>query len=437
MLLDAERGLVAVDRNTVTSTLGDVHVTVGRTATVRGRVVYVHPVHNFAVVQFDPKEVPADVTLRAARLKPRPLPTGASVWLVGLKSGLNEEFDSSRRVDVVARKTRVANSGWMKLPLPNPPRYQVLNVETVGLEVSPSLDGGVVADASGAVCALWVSCAYQASNNHQAQVFRGLPVSLLQEAADHLGEGREPPPHTPGVTPLAPWPPASSACRKIISGTARRWRQVAAAAQRRLTRPPTRRAARPARRRRRRRRRHRQRAARPRRRARGGGRAERAARDARPGGVPASRVLRGGDVLLGVGGEAVRSLYAAEVAVNKAPPSLKLDVMRDGKPLTVDVETLSSDGLGTQRVVGFAGLLVQHVPDAVMAQRQVAPNGVYCAYRYYGSPSSRYDLPPTSRIVEVDAAPTPDLSAFLEQVTKKRDGESFASSTSTSRGGRG
>ena len=29
-----------------------------------------------------------------------------------------------------------------------------------------------------------------------------------------------------------------------------------------------------------------------------------------------------------------------------------------------------------------------------MAQRQVAPNGVYCAYRYYGSPSSRYDLPP-------------------------------------------
>ena len=138
---------------------------------------------------------------------------------------------------------------------------------------------------------------------------------------------------------------------------------------------------------------------------------------------PASRVLRGGDVLLGVGGEAVRSLYAAEVAVNKAPPSLKLDVMRDGKPLTVNVETLSSDGLGTQRVVGFAGLLVQHVPDAVMAQRQVAPNGVYCAYRYYGSPSSRYDLPPTSRIVEVDAAPTPDLGAFLEQVTKKRDGE--------------
>ena len=107
--------------------------------------------------------------------------------------------------------------------------------------------------------------------------------------------------------------------------------------------------------------------------------------------------------------------------MNKAPPSLKLDVMRDGKPLTVDVETLSSDGLGTQRVVGFAGLLVQHVPDAVMAQRQVAPNGVYCAYRYYGSPSSRYDLPPTSRIVEVDAAPTPDLGAFLEQVTKKRD----------------
>ena len=39
-------------------------------------------------------------------------------WLVGLKSGLNEEFDVSRRVDLVARKTRVANAGWIKLPLP-------------------------------------------------------------------------------------------------------------------------------------------------------------------------------------------------------------------------------------------------------------------------------------------------------------------------------
>ena len=106
--------------------------------------------------------------------------TGAACWLVGLKSGLNEEFDTSRRVDLVARKTRVANTGWIKLPLPNPPRYQLYNVETVGLEVAPSMDGGVIADNSGAVTALWASCAYQPSPNQVSQIFRGLPAHLAE-----------------------------------------------------------------------------------------------------------------------------------------------------------------------------------------------------------------------------------------------------------------
>ena len=47
----------------------------------------------------------------------------------------------------------------------------------------------------------------------------------------------------------------------------------------------------------------------------------------------------------------------------------------------------------------------------------------YAAYRFFGSPSSRYDLSPTSHIVEVDGAPTPDLAAFLACTRKKRDGE--------------
>ena len=92
------------------------------------------------------------------------------MWLAGLKSGLNQEFDTSRRVDLVIRKTRVANAGWIKLPLPNPPRYQMYNCETFGLEVAPSMDGGAVAELSGDVVALWVSCAYQASQNQVAQV---------------------------------------------------------------------------------------------------------------------------------------------------------------------------------------------------------------------------------------------------------------------------
>ena len=96
--------------------------------------------------------------------------------IVGLKSGLNEDIDASRRVDFVCRRTRVANSGWIKLPLPNPPRFQVYNAETLGLEVAPPVDGGVLASDDGTVAALWVSCAYQPAPNQIASVFRGLPT---------------------------------------------------------------------------------------------------------------------------------------------------------------------------------------------------------------------------------------------------------------------
>jgi len=108
------------------------------------------------------------------------------VVIVGLKSGLNEDIDASRRVDFVCRRTRVANSGWIKLPLPNPPRFQVYNAETLGLEVAPPVDGGVLASDDGTVAALWVSCAYQPAPNQLASVFRGLPILEAGETCSCL-----------------------------------------------------------------------------------------------------------------------------------------------------------------------------------------------------------------------------------------------------------
>jgi len=55
LVIDAEKGLVVVDRNTVTDSMGDAMVTFASTIMVPAHVVFVHPVHNFAIVQYDPK----------------------------------------------------------------------------------------------------------------------------------------------------------------------------------------------------------------------------------------------------------------------------------------------------------------------------------------------------------------------------------------------
>lgn len=89
-------------------------------------------------------------------------------------------------MDLICRKTRIANSGWIKLPQPNPPRYQIQNVETLGLEVAPSLDGGVLASDDGSVAALWTSCAYQPAPNQSASVWRGLPIEIVKSVSDRL-----------------------------------------------------------------------------------------------------------------------------------------------------------------------------------------------------------------------------------------------------------
>ena len=354
LVIDADAGIVAVDRNTVTSTLGDVVVTVSGkgagAAAVPARVVYVHPIHNFALVQYDPKDLPPRALARSASLAPdaKYVATGASAWLVGLKSGLNEEFDASRRVDLVSRKTKVANNGWMKLPLPNPPRFQISNSDTIGLEVAPPVDGGVIANERGEVAALWTSCAYQ-KGQHISSIFRGLPVRLLQSAVSHLQSGEQPPkwrslgavlepismaaarklgvadelldaPRPEARAVVDSTPSAAEASRDGWSGDGGESVLCISHVMSSVREPPPAPAS-----------------------------ASSSSSSGPSAAAEVANALRGGDLLLSIDGVPIRSLHQAEEAL-QGKEEVDVQLVREGVASTQRCRTLAHDGLGTQRI---------------------------------------------------------------------------------------
>ena len=114
LVVDAERGLVMVDRNTVPIAMGDVSITFASTLEVPGRVEFVHPLHNLALVSYDPKLI-GDTPVKTASFSKVPLKPGDDVWVVGLQG------DHS----LVSQGTEVASIDPLLLPLSRTFRFAI------------------------------------------------------------------------------------------------------------------------------------------------------------------------------------------------------------------------------------------------------------------------------------------------------------------------
>src|SRR6185312_16458124 len=117
LVVDAKRGLVVVDRNTVPVGVGDVTLTFAGTVQVPGHVVYAHPEHNLAVVAYDPKLI-GTTPVKTAKLTPRDLVAGDSISVVGMTG------DSELR----SRNTQIASVDPLELPLSRTMRFRDSNI---------------------------------------------------------------------------------------------------------------------------------------------------------------------------------------------------------------------------------------------------------------------------------------------------------------------
>lgn len=363
LLVDATRGLVVVDRNTVPVPIGDVRLTFAGTLEVPGRVEYLHPLHNLALVRFDPALIGA-TPVRAARLVARPLRAGEDVWVVGL----------GRDGEIKVRATQVGDVAPLSLPLSRTMQFRDANLEVATLTTAAGVDDGVLVDRDGGVLAMWSSFAFESGREMQ-QTSRGVAIDLVADMLERATSGR--PLHSLEVeftrTPLA-------IARRL--GLPDSWlaRIAGARADDRQLLSVTR----------------------------------------LVGGSPAQRLLRQGDLLLAIDGAVVTGFRDVERAVADRP-SVSVTVWRENAELTIEVPTVPLTGRDIERVVLWAGATLHAPHRAMLAQRGMPPEGVYVGYFAYGSPATRHGLFPGRRIVEVDGVATPDLDAFLQVVTGRPD----------------
>jgi pro-apoptotic serine protease NMA111 len=141
------------------------------------------------------------------------------------------------------------------------------------------------------------------------------------------------------------------------------------------------------------------------------------------GGSPASKLLRSGDLLLDIDGTVVNRYREVERAVQK--PAVRITVLRDGTEQVINVPTVALGGRDLDRILVWAGAVLQKPHRALAAQRGIEPNGVFVAYFSYGSPATRSQLWAGRRIVEVDGQATPDLDAFIKAVSGREDRSSL------------
>jgi S1-C subfamily serine protease len=147
------------------------------------------------------------------------------------------------------------------------------------------------------------------------------------------------------------------------------------------------------------------------------------------GGSPADRLLRSGDLILDIDGKIVNRFREVERAVQK--DSVRVTILRNGGEQAIDIPTVALGGTALDRIVVWAGAVLQAPHRALAAQRGIEPTGVFIAYFSYGSPATRYHLWAGRRIVEVDGQPTPDLDAFIRAVSGREDNASLRLRTVT------
>ncbi|KAF9330884.1 hypothetical protein BGZ91_012333 [Linnemannia elongata] len=368
LVVDAERGLIVISRNIVPFAMGDLSITIADSIIVPGKVVYLHPTHNFAIISYNPKDV-GGTPIQSAKISPINLVQGHQVSLVA--------FNHNQRP--ICLRTVVTDITSVTIPHNGTPRFRGINLDAITLDtpLAQQCSSGVLADSEGRVQGLWLSYLGERNNSgRDNEYYLGLHISTIMPVLQPMQEGLYPKLRNLNIEVM----PVQMAQARHMGLTDVWVKKVEEANPSRhhifmVRRTET-------------------------------------------GSVSAS-ILQELDLILSINGKVITRMYELDVQYDAT--ELDIVVLRKKVEVKLTVPTEPISGQGTNRLVIWAGAMMHEPHKAVLQQSKTLPSRVYVSARSKGSPSYMYGMVPTMWITHINGTPTPDLDSLLIAVKKCQD----------------
>lgn len=367
LVVDAEKGYVIVSRMVVPHDLCDIAITVADSVIVPGKVVFLHPIQNYAIVSYDPKLVNAPI--QSAALSDVPLKQGEAVTFVG----------HNHNMKIVDTRTRVTDISTVIIPLGADlsPRYRSINLDAITLDTQMSNDcaSGVIADSDGRVRGLWLAFLGDTNGSGRDREYRlGIDIVGIKTVVDQLKRDEKPNPRFLDIEVNS-----IPVVQARIRGVSNNWiKKVEESNNERHQLFHIKRVA---------------------------------------GGT--SKYLQEGDIILAIAGKVVTRV--SELDVMYDTKELEVMLVRNKQEMTVVVPTVSTADLTTNRVISWCGAMIHKPHHAVLQQLKTPPSEVYVVWCAAGSPANQYGISSTYFITEVNSIKTPTLEQFWQVISKIPD----------------
>ncbi|KAH6685677.1 PDZ domain-containing protein [Plectosphaerella plurivora] len=373
LVVDAEKGLVVISRAVVPHDLCDVTVTIADSIFVDAKVVFLHPLQNYAIIKYDPALVKAPVM--SAKLSDEQITQGASTNFIGYNR-MGRVVHASTTVTEITPVAIPANTGA--------PRYRAVNVDaiTVDTNLSGQCGSGVLVAQDGSVQALWLTYLGERSvSNRDEEYHLGLATPTLLPVISQIQQGL-----APRLRLLSLEFRAIKIIQAKDMGVSSEWIDKAIEANKthhQLFMVSNR----------------------------------TFERSEQPG------ALLEGDVILSLNGKVITRV--SELDIMYSHEVLEAVIVRVKKEMTIQVHTVAADEIETDHAVSFCGAVLQRPHHAVRQQISKLHSEVYISARTRGSPAYQYGLAPTNFITHVNDKPTPDLNVFIATVNTIPDNTYF------------